>query len=69
MDLSPGVKLLLRLKRDWLVFKANEMGISPTGTKQQLAIRINQAEDEINSKYWDAISNREEGDSAKRRTN
>lgn len=57
MGLSPRVKLLLKFKKDWLVFKAEEMGILPTGTKRQLAIRIDQAEDEINSKYWDAIAN------------
>lgn len=61
MEFSPGVKLLLKLRKDWLVFKADEMGVLSTGTKQQIAIRIDQAEEEVNTRYWDSISNGKRG--------
>jgi len=58
MEESPGVKLLLRLKRPWLVIKAKELKLNLEGTKIELARRINKAQRKEQEKIWRSISGR-----------
>ena len=53
---SPDVKLLLRLKKEWLIIKAKELGLSTEGNKDVLATRIAKEEEQISSRYWRAIA-------------
>ena len=53
---DPGVKLLLRFHRSWLLIRAKEMGIPQKGTKLQLAQKISEAESKESIRIWNAIS-------------
>ena len=55
--MNPNIKMLLGLKKEWLVIKAKECGVVPIGTKLELAAKISEKEMERSSRYWDSISN------------
>lgn len=53
---SPDVKLLLRLKKEWLIVKAKELGLSTEGNKDALAKRIAKEEEQVSTRCWRAIA-------------
>jgi len=53
---SPAVKLLLRLKKEWLEIKAEEFGLSTEGKKEDLAKRIAKKEEQESFRIWRAIA-------------
>ena len=51
-----GVRLNLRLRKEWLILKARRLGLLESGNKLDLAVRIAAEEEERFSKDWVAIS-------------
>ena len=53
---SPAVKLLLRLKKEWLIVKAKELGLSTEGNKDALARRVAKKQEQDSARLWRAIA-------------
>jgi len=53
---SAAVKMLLGIKRAWLVIKAENYKLDPSGTKLELARRIADHEERREKAAWKAIS-------------
>lgn len=54
---NPEVKILLNLKKDFIIKKAEELGLSTLGNKLVLARRVAQKQQEECIRCWKAISN------------
>jgi len=54
--MSPDVKMLMQLKHTWLIRKAEERGLSVTGTKRMLAGRIAKYESDKAAHEWRVIA-------------
>lgn len=54
---DPSVILLLRLKKDQLIRKAKEFGLSSEGNKDILAKRIAKWDESEQTRIWKAIAN------------
>jgi hypothetical protein len=54
---EPAVKMLLAIKKEYLVIKAKNYELDPTGTKLELARRVAKYEEEKEQRAWKAIAN------------
>lgn len=53
---EPALKMLLGIRKEYLVIKAKNYGLDPTGVKFELAKRIADHEEKISQREWKAIS-------------
>lgn len=58
MERDPEVKMLLRLKKSFLIIKAKELGLATNGNKLCVARRIVLKQTELSSRLWDSIAGR-----------
>lgn len=53
---NPRIKMLLPLKKDYLIIMCYNLSIEPTGTKKQMVDRIVEAEIKRDQHNWDMIA-------------
>jgi len=57
--MKPRIKMLMKLPKDILIYRAKEMGISFFGSKLSIAQRISDAEENDFERSWRAIVDRQ----------
>ena len=58
MKQTPEVRMLLRLKKSYIIQKAKELGLATSGSKLSIAIKVATKQEEMISRIWSNIAGR-----------